>query len=77
MVEADCGRSHELHAASSEQTLVATGARAHYQGVGPAHVFRADVNAFPVNHLVRQPFQRLADVRDFVVNYYFHYALAV
>ena len=72
VVEAYRGGRHELYAAAFEQCFVASGARAHYQGVGVAHVFGADFRAFLVHRVSRNTAYGLADVRYLVVDYYFH-----
>ena len=72
VVEAYRGGRHELYAAALEQCFVASGACAHYQGVGVAHVFGADFRAFLVHRVSRNTAYGLADVRYLVVDYYFH-----
>ena len=52
---------------------VATGAGAHYQGVGISHIFGLDVGTTNILHVGPQSVERFTYIRYLIVNNYLHF----
>jgi len=72
VVVADGGGGDEAHAAALQQGAVTAGAGAHNEGIGIAHVGRDNLGAGQID-AVAQPFGLAANIRDFFVDYKFHF----